>query len=81
MQGPITTTQATESDYAMNSWWEMGEWSGRSGNDLAIHEIECAFCFERGNFTVEHHAAKRKANESKMLNFDSLRCGNCGVKY
>lgn len=60
------------------SWWELGEYSGASGRDLAIHEIECAFCFERGNFIVAHHAAKRKANATKVLNFDTLKCGNCG---
>jgi len=60
------------------SWWELGEYSGRFGNDLAINEIECAFCFERGKFSVEHHAVKRQPNGPKTLNFDTLKCGSCG---
>jgi hypothetical protein len=62
----------------MGSWWDLGEHSGLAGKQLAIHEIECAFCYERGGFTIEHHAVKRKPNAGKVLNFDTLRCGNCG---
>jgi hypothetical protein len=61
----------------MNSWWDLGEWSGFRGNTLATFQIECPFCSERGNFEVEHHAEKKKPNGSKVLNFDTLKCGNC----
>ncbi|HBO1060696.1 DUF4145 domain-containing protein [Pseudomonas aeruginosa] len=61
----------------MNSWWDLGEWSGYSGSDLAIRQIECPFCSERGNFEVEYHAEKRKPNGGKILNFDTLKCGSC----
>ncbi|MDH5711746.1 MAG: DUF4145 domain-containing protein, partial [Gammaproteobacteria bacterium] len=61
----------------MNSWWDMGEWSGYSGNTLSTFKIECPFCSERGNFEIEHHAEKKKPNGSKVLNFDTLKCGNC----
>ncbi|MFW8602513.1 DUF4145 domain-containing protein [Desulfobacterota bacterium M19] len=61
----------------MNSWWELGEWSGSRGNDLAVYEIECPFCEERGNFETVHHEEKKKPNGSKVLNFDTLKCGSC----
>ena len=61
----------------MNSWWDLGEWSGQRGNELATYQIECPFCEERGNFSIEHHAEKKKPNGSKKLNFDTLKCGNC----
>jgi len=59
------------------SWWELGEHSGYSGAQLATYDIECAFCGERGNFETEHHAEKKKPNDRKILNFDTLKCGNC----
>ncbi|HBO3781259.1 TPA: DUF4145 domain-containing protein [Pseudomonas aeruginosa] len=61
----------------MNSWWDLGEWSGYSGSDLSIRRIECPFCSERGSFEVEHHAEKKKPNGDKVLNFDTLKCGSC----
>lgn len=61
----------------LRSWWDLGEWSGQGGEELAIYQIECAFCGQRGNFSVEHHAEKNKANSKKKLNFDTLKCGNC----
>lgn len=61
----------------MKSWWELGEGFGERGDSLAIYQIECPFCDERGNFSIEHHAEKKKANSSKVLNFDTLKCGNC----
>jgi len=59
------------------SWWDIGEGIGQMGGDLAIHNITCAFCLERGNFSVEHKAEKRKSNSGKVLHFDTLKCGNC----
>jgi hypothetical protein len=61
----------------MDSWWDLGEWSGQRGDELAIYQIECPFCEERGNFSTEHHAEKKKPNGSKKLNFDTLKCGSC----
>lgn len=61
----------------MDSWWQLGEGIGYSGSTLAVYQIECAFCGERGNFSTEHHAQKSKANGHKVLNFDTLKCGNC----
>lgn len=61
----------------MESWWELGEWSGQQGTQLALHQITCPFCMERGNFKIVHHAEKKKPNGSKVLNFDTLECGNC----
>jgi len=61
----------------MDSWWQLGEWSGSRGNDLAIYQIECPFCGEQGNFSIEHHAEKKKPNGHKVLNFDTLKCGSC----
>jgi len=61
----------------MDSWWSLGEGRGRFGDELALHEIACPFCLERGNFKLAFHAEKRKANSSKKLNFDTYECGNC----
>lgn len=62
----------------MDSWWQLGEWMGQRGDDLAISQISCAFCLERGNFKTVFHAEKKKPNSNKKLNFDTLQCGNCG---
>jgi hypothetical protein len=61
----------------MRSWWELGESSGYHGPELAVHRIECPFCGEKGNFHSVFHGEKRKANSSKRLNFEVLKCGNC----
>jgi len=31
------------------NWWDLGEWAGTSGVNLAIYQIECAFCGETGS--------------------------------
>jgi hypothetical protein len=59
------------------SWWDLGNGSGYRGRELALNEITCPFCKERGNFAVAHHSAKKKANSDKVLNFDTLKCGSC----
>lgn len=61
----------------MDSWWQLGEWSGYDGSTLAMWRITCPFCKESGNFTVAFHAEKKKPNGKKTLNFDTLQCGNC----
>lgn len=61
----------------MDSWWQLGEGSGQHGEKLAMQQITCPFCFERGQFEIEFHAEKKKPNSEKRLNFDTLRCGNC----
>lgn len=61
----------------MKSWWELGEWSGYDGSELAIWRITCPFCKERGNFESVFQKEKRKPNSSKKLNFEVVRCGNC----
>jgi hypothetical protein len=60
-----------------DSWWDLGESSGYPGAELALDLIACPFCLEAGNFAIEHHAAKKKPNSDKVLNFDTLKCGNC----
>jgi hypothetical protein len=61
----------------MDSWWQLGEHSGKRGNDLDMSQITCPFCMEDGNFEVEHKASKKQPNGSKVLHFDTLKCGNC----
>ena len=61
----------------MESWWDLGEWHGFDGTELALYRITCPFCMERGNFKVAHHAEKKKPNGTKKLNFDTLQCGSC----
>jgi len=61
----------------MKSWWDLGEWSGYDGAKLALRNITCAFCGERGNFATEFQASKAKPNDRKVLFFTTLKCGNC----
>lgn len=61
----------------ISSWWELAEWAGQSGGQLNLRNIECPFCFERGNFSLSHHAEKKKPNSDKKLNFDTYKCENC----
>ena len=61
----------------MDSWWSLGEGYGYRGADLAQYKITCPFCMETGNFAVAFHAEKKQPNGSKVLNFDTLKCGSC----
>lgn len=61
----------------MRSWWDLGEHIGQLGDSLALYRIECPFCEEKGNFSTASHLEKKKPNSSKILNFDTLKCGNC----
>lgn len=61
----------------MDSWWSLGEGRGYAGGDLALYKITCPFCMEKGNFSVAYHAEKKQPNGSKVLNFDTLKCGSC----
>jgi len=56
----------------MDSWWQQGEGSGYHGGKLALYQITCPFCMERGNFKTGFHAEKKKPNSDKKLNFDTL---------
>lgn len=61
------------------SWWELGEGSGYQGQKLATYRIACAFCGEKGNFeTVQHLERQKPGSTSKILNYDTLKCGQCG---
>ena len=61
----------------MDSWWELGEWSGYEGGELADFRITCAFCLERGKWEHVSHFAKSQPNSRKQLNFETLECSNC----
>ena len=61
----------------MDSWWQLGEGVGYHGRELAVYQITCPFCIERGNFKTTFHAEKKKPKSEKKLNFDNLKCGNC----
>ena len=62
---------------ALENWWQFGEGSGQWGSDLALYDIKCAFCEQKDNWALEHHAEKTKPNSRKVLNFDTYKCGNC----
>lgn len=44
----------------MRSWWDLGEGYGQLGDSLSLYQVECPFCEEQGNFSLEHHAQKKK---------------------
>jgi hypothetical protein len=61
------------------SWWDLGEWSGYPGDELATYLIACAFCGEKGNFkTIAHLTREKPGAGAKVLNYDTLKCGHCG---
>jgi hypothetical protein len=59
-------------------WWDFGENRGFPGNELAIFRLECAFCQTKGNFATVHHDLRKHPVTGKVLNYDILRCENCG---
>lgn len=60
-------------------WWDLGEWTGHPGHVLGTNNISCAFCGAVGNFRVVAHLERKKPGSArKMLNYDTLQCGNCG---
>ena len=61
----------------MDSWWELGESFGYSGDRLEIWRITCAFCGEQGHYSLAYHVEKKKPNSDKKLNFDLYQCHNC----
>jgi Domain of unknown function (DUF4145) len=57
----------------------LGNGRGFSGQVLATHQIPCAFCAAVGNFeTVQHLERTKPGSSCKVLNYDTLKCGNCG---
>jgi hypothetical protein len=60
-----------------SSWWEFGEHAGHSGRELALWQISCGFCNERGNFEPVHHEERKNA-AGKTLNYDTFKCTTCG---
>jgi hypothetical protein len=60
------------------NWWDLGEHSGYPGKTLGLHRITCGFCAESGNFANAHHLEKQDGSKRKTLNYEILKCGNCG---
>lgn len=63
---------------ATKSWWQLGEGMGSFGNNLSLYQIECAFCEEKDNWDLTHREQKKKPNGTKIIFFDTYKCGNCG---
>jgi hypothetical protein len=60
------------------SWWDLGEWTGHDGEELATYGILCAFCGEKGNFEIVQRLERGRGGPPKVLHYDTLKCGNCG---
>lgn len=60
----------------MNSWWDLGEWSGNSGTELSLYDVTCAFCGVKNNFKL-HSSLKRANAKKKVLNYEIFQCENC----
>lgn len=61
------------------SWWNIGEGIGYSSHGLPTYQIACAFCGVENNFeTIAHLEKKKPNNDKKKLNYDTLKCGECG---
>ena len=63
------------------SLWSLGEVGGFPGNELDTRNITCPFCLERGVFSWEHHAAKRKPNTEKFGNYIRKSHYNASLMY
>jgi len=50
---------------------------GQRGNKLEVWRLTCAFCEEKGNFSLAFHEEKKKPSSNKRLNFDVYQCRNC----
>jgi hypothetical protein len=62
----------------MESWWDFGQHAGyRTYDGLDMSRITCAFCLQSGMFATVHHE-ERTNSKSQTLNYDTLRCDNCG---
>jgi hypothetical protein len=61
----------------MDSWWELGEGMGYSGNSPELWRITCAFCEEKGHFSLAFRGEKKKPNSKKCMYFDLYQCHNC----
>jgi hypothetical protein len=61
----------------MDSWWELGEGVGYEGDKLQLFRLTCAFCGEKGNFSLAFHEEKKNPDSDKRLNFDVYQCRNC----
>jgi hypothetical protein len=59
------------------NWWTLGQNTGIAGAGLALNQITCAFCDQRGEWARVHHVHKKKPNEQHQLNFDTYQCGRC----
>jgi hypothetical protein len=49
--------------------------SGHEGND-PYYRLECAFCGQRGKFSIATHVQKVQPNGDKKLNYDIAICAN-----
>ena len=45
-------------------------------SELALHQITCGFCNERGRLHVSKHFEHKK--DHKVLNYDICQCAQCG---
>jgi len=61
----------------LDSWWDLGQVVAVRGSELRLQDITCAFCGDSGNFENVFHTEKKKANSSKVLNFETVKCLNC----
>lgn len=60
------------------SWWSLGEGSGYS-HGVPMYQVACAFCGVTDNFETVAHVERKKPNgREKKLNYDTLKCGECG---
>jgi hypothetical protein len=61
----------------MDSWWDLGEWSGHSSLNMLYFDMECAYCGHRKDYEVVSSFEKSRADGRKKLLFQTLQCGNC----
>src|SRR5262252_4049714 len=62
----------------MSSWWDLGEHSGYEGTELALYQVTCPFCLQRGNYKRAHHIDWTNG-DYKTLNYDIYQCVTAAI--
>src|SRR5207253_668028 len=66
-------------DMSITTWWDFGSSSSHAkrGRD-PWGEVQCAFCPQRGTWTVVATHQRKQPSGKFILHFDTAQCGNCG---
>ena len=61
----------------MDSWWDLAEWTGHSGQKLRISSIKCPHCLYEGSFETVFNVERVNQSLHKKMHFLVLKCNEC----